>query len=1205
MNRDLLRSVRAWLLVLAAVIAVSPVLAQDPPDPSPPATEPAEKPAEKPAEEPAEKPQDPPADPPEQPAEEPAEKPQDPPAEKPQDPPADKPADPAPAEPKAQFPPRALKGTDIICLIDTSRSVARADLKGERIAALQLLLAVMARHPGDRVAIARYAGDTATRDKSTLLDWTPIPAEAFGQNLAFDNIFDALQQAAAAEERASDWNAATDLALRALLDARGDATDRPLWILLVTDGELDPVEGDATPAAYLPEDPAAVNGDLRSVVTAAAEARFLENGLQQLVQPGVWVTPLRVGPGGGSRDLCALVAEHTGATVLNVNELGPLGVLEQVLAELPAGVHGGVELRPIVDETLSLEAATATHVVLPVPLAPRAAVTVVEVPDGAATVKPLLEGGEPGELRARTAFGGRHRIVAWHDAWGRDTAELTLPEAGTARVLHLSLLPYEARAAFADAGATPASPGGSVKLTVALHEAGNANPLEALAPFDDAEARVEVIDAGGNVAGNAAGPIFGEFTITGELEVAIPDSVRGACTLRVTVTAMARDAEGEPLYRSAPTDLQLPVRAPLLVRFAVPRPFVQQAVEVYGEPDGPRPAADALTVPIASAGADAVPVPVEWNAEAGRYEGVWIPAAVGPAKVVEGEAGAAVVKLAPGAECDVRPRTLDVAYAPKAPAGAATGAEAQPVALRRDDDGALQGRVQMSASLLQGENCSVVVSARGADGAPVEGFALAAEDGAAVADNRIALAGPAPQFVLVRFAGDPGEGVQLRFAATDLPGGAVTKSLAIGVPPSGLLKKVIGIVVGLLLLVAALFLFQRQTCPDFEDRQLRLHTPGRTAERTRYLREFPRAGMGRVGLGTTEAPRSVEFRLVGLRGITPIRCRITSRKPYIRIQVNGSDLQGTRDLKDGDQIVLKGATLALRYTYYEQEGPAGEQTRMLQRPAQAPTVAETADLTVAGEVLAPNEFVLVTEADLPYVLAGEGVADVPTVLADAVAAQLPPAARASAETGAFPDEDEQVVVEGEGWPVYDGPGEETGGYSGEATGEFTEDDEAAETLSEAAKWPVYDGPGEETGGYGDGPGEETGGYDRGPGEETGGYGGIGEETGASDRSSDVDATLGAETGWADEWASQLGEETGVEDAGSQLGEESGVTDADEVDNAQTLDESTQIDMSPLEGAPAADDDDGDGDRDEAAETLGDDNTLAPGSVDDDLPDFLR
>jgi hypothetical protein len=226
---------------------------------------------------------------------------------------------------------------------------------------------------------------------------------------------------------------------------------------------------------------------------------------------------------------------------------------------------------------------------------------------------------------------------------------------------------------------------------------------------------------------------------------------------------------------------------------------------------------------------------------------------------------------------------------------------------------------------------------------------------------------------------------------------------------------------------------------------------------------------------------------------------------------------------------------------------------------------------------------------------------------------MAPAARASAETGAFSDEDEQVVVEGEGWPVYDGPGEETGGYSGEATGEFTEDDEAAETLSEAAKWPVYDGPGEETGGYGDGPGEETGGYDRGPGEETGGYGGIGEETGASDGPA-VDATLGAETGWADEWASQLGEETGVEEAGTQLGEESGVTDADEVDNAQTLDESTQIDMSPLEGEPGAADgaDDGaadgggeDGDRDEAAETLGDDNTLAPGSVEDDLPDFLR
>ena len=70
--------------------------------------------------------------------------------------------------------------------------------------------------------------------------------------------------------------------------------------------------------------------------------------------------------------------------------------------------------------------------------------------------------------------------------------------------------------------------------------------------------------------------------------------------------AISRTPDTDALFTSEPAELLLPVRAPLLVRFAVPRPLIQQAVEVYGEPDGPRPAADALTVPVESGGADPV-----------------------------------------------------------------------------------------------------------------------------------------------------------------------------------------------------------------------------------------------------------------------------------------------------------------------------------------------------------------------------------------------------------------------------------------------------------------------------------------------------------------------------------------------------------------------------------------------------------------------
>ena len=895
----------------------------------------------------------------------------------------------APLAPAQDPAPEAAPGTDIVCLLDASRSVGRADPDGRRFVALMTLLAAVTGRGGDRVAVAQWSSDAETRAGAVLLPWTEVPADYQAQGAVLDAVDAALARAAATTGRASDWNAATGVALQALRESRGEATGRPLWVLLVTDGQLDPVRGDDVPPAYYP-DPIPENGGLRTAVTDRARALFEsgEAGLAQLLAPGVTVSAIRVGDAHPGHDLLALVAERASIPVHELSALGAVGVARAALDAIEPATHPAARLQALVSTDVPLGAGETVSVSVPAPEDSVPAVSLVSAPPGTVTIRPMDADGGPMPLPVRRSADGRVQVVVWHRTIGRPRLAVQCGDdaTGLAQVVHLMALDYEA--VLGVDGAGPFSPDEVVGIRVSLQQRGHTLSLTAGPPLDDLRATLALYgkDRQGTeiLLDQREVALDGEAACTGTTQIRLPEGAAGACRLEAVVQGLRVVADGPPLYQSPPARSTLAVRAPLAVSFGLGKPWVQQAGPVLGQPDGPRPPADLVTVAVSVGAAEPVAVELAWDAERGRYGGTWTPDREGDAEVRPGAAGAALVKAGPDSRCQVQRRSVRL-LDPDPSGPAAPLAEVTVAAL---GGGSVGVRARLEADLGPGEAGRARFLAFDAAGTPVA-VALEGPEGLAAADG-LAL-GPGQAAIVLRFPQGVAEGATLRLHA-DLPGGVVERPIGLVIPPGGALFRLVAVVLAAVLLALAGLLFARQTTPQFEHRHLKLHSPGRNVEHTRYLREFPRQGWGRQALGTPEAPRSVAFKLAGLRGVTAVRCRVIPCKPYIRVNVNGEDVTGGRELANGDQIVLKGATLTLRYTYYETDDEAAAPERPelpLDDAALATRIETLATARVAEPVrLSSNEFILLPARQLEAALASRAAA--PGAPVDLFAATIGP-----------------------------------------------------------------------------------------------------------------------------------------------------------------------------------------------------------------------
>ncbi len=173
-------------------------------------------------------------------------------------------------------PPDEGSTTDVIVVVDASGSMARNDPRGTGAAVLKALLD-FATGGGGRVSVVRFGGwfDTGENDP-LLLTPTTVPDDPAARREVLGKAVTAVGAALEVGARASDWNAAFELAVKKALDAAPPEDDREILALVLSDGVMEVVEGARVREAYLDDARTSTGDDVpdRDALTAAALARF-------------------------------------------------------------------------------------------------------------------------------------------------------------------------------------------------------------------------------------------------------------------------------------------------------------------------------------------------------------------------------------------------------------------------------------------------------------------------------------------------------------------------------------------------------------------------------------------------------------------------------------------------------------------------------------------------------------------------------------------------------------------------------------------------------------------------------------------------------------------------------------------------------------------------------------------------------------------
>ena len=130
-------------------------------------------------------------------------------------------------------------GIDIVFLIDDSRSMERNDPTDMRKVALKAFLDLTQETGGDRIAVLRFAGWETEGKPFLVYPLTLIPRDANKRMATLKAIKKAIEEKVTASGMATDFNYAFGVALTEAIRP-WLKTNRPLWIVLFTDGQMAP-----------------------------------------------------------------------------------------------------------------------------------------------------------------------------------------------------------------------------------------------------------------------------------------------------------------------------------------------------------------------------------------------------------------------------------------------------------------------------------------------------------------------------------------------------------------------------------------------------------------------------------------------------------------------------------------------------------------------------------------------------------------------------------------------------------------------------------------------------------------------------------------------------------------------------------------------------------------------------------------------------
>jgi von Willebrand factor type A domain len=188
-------------------------------------------------------------------------------------------------------------GADIVFLVDASGSVQTTDPDSDRRTVIRAIIDLALRRGGDRVAIYRFAGRSETAERAAeaeTLALTKVPTDATRKE-----VLDRLHAAAGRAAQifpgalATDFNAAFEVGLARIIAARGDSK-RPLWIVLLSDGDSEVERGTGAHAAYVDEAQRRYGKTLTRYLNKAATDLLRDNLLPKFAGPRRFFTAINV-----------------------------------------------------------------------------------------------------------------------------------------------------------------------------------------------------------------------------------------------------------------------------------------------------------------------------------------------------------------------------------------------------------------------------------------------------------------------------------------------------------------------------------------------------------------------------------------------------------------------------------------------------------------------------------------------------------------------------------------------------------------------------------------------------------------------------------------------------------------------------------------------------------------------------------------------
>ncbi|MFH1423294.1 MAG: VWA domain-containing protein [Planctomycetota bacterium] len=253
-------------------------------------------------------------------------------------------AEPEPAK-KPALPPELQKfeerNLDIAFVIDSSGSMTWTDPQQFRKVAVKAFLDITQDRGGDRIAVLQFAGWNETDSfGSVVFPFTEIPANEEDRDKIIKEAKEAIETKMTSFGKATDFNYAFKKGIFQIMEERKEkGSKNDLWVVLLTDGSMDVVEGSTVREEY--KEKAIEEGKkvTRETLNKVATELFEKEVLPQLaVEKGLFITCISLSLG-ESDPLLIQISNTTAGSSLKVSKERLKGIFLEALATLPDGFY--------------------------------------------------------------------------------------------------------------------------------------------------------------------------------------------------------------------------------------------------------------------------------------------------------------------------------------------------------------------------------------------------------------------------------------------------------------------------------------------------------------------------------------------------------------------------------------------------------------------------------------------------------------------------------------------------------------------------------------------------------------------------------------------------------------------------------------------------------------------------------------------------